>query len=126
MLYSGARKPLVFLATDFLKSEKRASFPLSDLILSSASLTLTKGLFSETIFLAKETAPPSRSSSLAISSTSPISRHWLAGTCSPLVIITNAFAAPTILGNLCVPPAPGNSPKLTSGRPHLEEGTAIL
>ena len=75
MLYSGAKNPLVFLAIDFLKSEKRASFPLSDLILSSASLTLTRGLFSETIFLANETAPPNKSFSSAISSTSPISRH---------------------------------------------------
>ena len=126
MLYSGAKKPLVFLAMDFLNSEKSSSFPLSDAILSSASLTLTKGLPSDTILLAKLVASFFRSSSFANSSTRPISKHCFAGTCSPLVIMIKALCAPTILGSLCVPPAPGKRPKLTSGNPHFAEGTAIL
>ena len=75
MLYSGAKNPLVFLEIDFLNSEKSSSFPLSDLIFSSASLTFTKGLPSETTLFAKEIASFSNSASLASSSTKPISKH---------------------------------------------------
>ena len=125
MLYSGAKKPLVRLAIDFLKSVNKVTFPLSALMFSSLSLTLTRGLFSSTIVVANLIASANRFSSLANSSTNPISRHCLAGTCCPDVTICKAFCAPTILGKRCVPPAPGNNPRFTSGRPHLAEGTAI-
>ena len=33
-------------------------------------------------------------------------------------------SGPTMRGRRCVPPAPGNRPRFTSGRPHFAEGTA--
>ena len=49
-------------------------------------------------------------------------------TCSPEVIISSAFAGPTMRGRRCVPPAPGSRPSFTSGRPHLRRrhGDAVV
>jgi hypothetical protein len=68
-------------------------------------------------------ASRSRSSGASVS-TRPISFAALAPTCSPEVIISSARSTPTMRGRRCVPPAPGMSPSLTSGRPHLADGTA--
>ena len=56
----------------------------------------------------------------------PIDKAFFALTCIPVSIIFNASAGPTSLGSLCVPPAPGSRPKLTSGRPTKAAGPAIL
>ena len=48
------------------------------------------------------------------------------GTCLPVNIISKPISIPANLGNLCVPPAPGNIPNKTSGRPTFVFGVAIL
>ena len=52
-----------------------------------------------------------------MSSTSPALSASFAGIGSPDRIIGSAFSMPTRRGSRCVPPAPGMSPSLISGRP---------
>ncbi len=59
-------------------------------------------------------------------SITPISKAFLALIGAPEIIIFNAWAGPTTLGNLWVPPAPGKRPKFTSGRPKIETFVDIL
>ena len=75
---------------------------------------------SATSFLAKASAPSSRSP-CTISSTRPSDSAFSAGTELPLVIILMASAAPTTRGRRCVPPEPGSSPQL-----HLRQAELAL
>ena len=93
---------------------------------SFISLTFFKGLFSEIISFAKDTESFKSSLSSANLSIRPDFRHCSAGKCKPEVTIFRACSTPTNLGSLCVPPAPGNKPRFTSGRPHFADFTAIL
>ena len=56
----------------------------------------------------------------------PYSNASCAGTCLPVNIISKPVSIPANRGNLCVPPAPGNIPSNTSGRPTFVFGVAIL
>ena len=126
ILYSGAKNPLVFLSIDFLKFWKSSSLPLAAFTFSSRSLTFFSGLFSSIISFAKDIDSFKRSSLLANLSIRPFWRHCSAGRCRPEVTIFRACSTPTNLGSLCVPPAPGNKPRFTSGKPHFADLTAIL
>ena len=57
-------------------------------------------------------------------STSPQDRAYSPFTGSPERIIRVAASRPTIRGSLCVPPAPGSSPSLISGKPITASGVA--
>ena len=59
-------------------------------------------------------------------STIPKEKAFFAEICDPEIIIFNASAGPISLGSLCVPPAPGSRPKLTSGSPTKASLEAIL
>ncbi len=67
---------------------------------------------------------PSRKSPSTILSISPISFAAAAPTGLPLTIRSSAAATPASRGERCVPPAPGNKPRFTSGKPTLADGTA--
>jgi len=120
MLASGALKPRNLRALALRKAANTSGEPPA----TSRSRTFFSGIFSSSTLRAKATAPSSSLPSSARLSTRPMARHSLAGTCAPLVIISSAFSAPTMRGSRWVPPAPGSSPRFTSGRPHLAEGTA--
>ena len=57
-------------------------------------------------------------------STSPRFAARAASTGLPLIIMSSAGRAPISRGKRCVPPAPGSSPSLTSGRPTFASGAA--
>ena len=64
------------------------------------------------------------SASGTISSTKPISSALAAVTWRSSTMIGRAAARPTRRGKRCVPPAPGMSPRETSGRPSLRRGSS--
>jgi len=66
-------------------------------------------------------APSRNLPSSTISSTRPISRLALAGTCWPLVIISSAFCTRRC-GAALGAAGRGSNPKFTSGRPQRAEG----
>ena len=82
-------------------------WPLAASSLSLFSRTFLSGLFSAMHFRAKAMAVSLNFPSGASSSTRPISRHCLPGTCWPLVTISSAFLdAGDARQARCVPPAP--------------------
>ena len=122
MLYSGARKPRNLRAFALRNSAKSSGLPRAAPTLSFMSRTLRSGRFSATTFLANSLALVRSSPSGTSSSSRPLARAVLASMCLPEVIISSACSTPTRRGSRCVPPAPGNRPRFTSGRPHLADG----
>ena len=90
---------------------------------SSRSRTRRSGRLSATTRRTKEIAPAVRSPS-TISSTIPSASASRASIGSPVTIILSAFSGPIRRGRRWVPPAPGNRPSLTSGRPTRAPATA--
>ena len=125
ILLSGARKPRNFRALAARNAANISGLLRAASTFSLDSRTLRSGRCSTTILAAKASAAARSSPSGASSSTRPMARQSVAGTCCPLVTISSAFCTPTIRGSRCVPPAPGSSPRLTSGRPHFALGTAM-
>ncbi len=70
--------------------------------------------------IARSTTLPS-----TISSRMPSSSTRAAGTAEPFSMNSSAARAPINRGKRCVPPAPGSSPSLISGRPSFERGVAM-
>ena len=73
-------------------------------------------LYSLTVSL--HSPPLLPSSSLLLSFHFPIHRSLHSPSHSPLLPLTS-------LGSRCVPPAPGNSPNMTSGRPRIVLGVRV-
>ncbi len=97
----------------------KTSLPFSASILSVMSRTRRTGLPSSAIFWANARPTARISSPSSTASRIPRARASLAPTNSPVVIISSAFWAPVRRGRRWVPPAPGNRPSFTSGRPTL-------
>mmetsp|Transcript_9434 Transcript_9434/g.31183 ORF Transcript_9434/g.31183 Transcript_9434/m.31183 type:complete len:249 (-) Transcript_9434:213-959(-) len=74
----------------------------------------TPGLRSLTMRMASSSssAPSGTSASIQPISTASAAEMW-----RPLRMRLSAFSAPTSRGSRCVPPAPGSSPRWTSGKP---------
>src|SRR5258708_3975775 len=114
---SGAANPRagwVVAATALVKIERSA---LAAASLLSSSRNLRSGRFSASTFRAKASPPDAGPST--ISSIRPFFNASLAPIGSPPTIILTASSGPTARGRRCVPPAPGNRPSFTSGRPSL-------
>ena len=63
--------------------------------------------------------------SSSMASTSPASSALAADRLRPDGIIDSAISIPTRRGNRCVPPDPGTTPRMTSGRPSCADRSAI-
>ena len=71
------------------------------------------------------TIKASATGSSSIACTNPAANAACAPRGLPKLIISNAFTSPTSLGRRCVPPAPGITPRVTSGRPICAAGAMI-
>ena len=123
ILYSGARKPLAFLPAMARAISKIAGFSRAPCSFSSRLRTLgcspPCSAFCRANARASLRRPPS-----TIWSTNPNAWASPALIGLPVVTISSAFSTPITRGKRWVPPAPGNSPRLTSGNPHWAEATA--
>ena len=120
----GANCPFLVFAANAWASSITLSSPLASIIFSFLSLTF--GWFSTLSDTSLTNAIASSTTFSDILSTMPICNALVAGTWPPESIIFRASPGPTSLGSLWVPPPPGKSPKLTSGRPTKAFLSAIL
>ena len=123
--FSQASKPRNFLALALRMASKISGWPRAGSSLSERSRTFFKGAFSAISRRAKAIADSRSFPSSASSSTTPHSLASRAPNGVPERMTSSAFSTPMSRGSRCVPPAPGMSPSLISGRPHFADGTAM-
>mmetsp|Transcript_20579 Transcript_20579/g.64289 ORF Transcript_20579/g.64289 Transcript_20579/m.64289 type:complete len:503 (-) Transcript_20579:5-1513(-) len=117
---SGASSPLAALRAPSLAAPKKASTPPSTS--RGRADTTREGSTPSASASANPTAAsatPSPSTAATTSSARPSLAASAAPSGAPLVMILIAGAQPMRRGSRCVPPAPGSSPRWTSGSPHF-------
>ena len=119
-----ASKPRFFFACALRRPSKISGLPRAGASFSSRSRTFASAAPEAITALANAIAPSRSLPSSTSSSSTPQARACFAENGVPDRIASAAASGPIRRGRRCVPPAPGISPSLISGRPSFALGTA--